>query len=161
MRLYSNNLHEYGLEAIEYWLDKFHESLHPRFSKEFVLGSVKFILENNNLKFDNDFFNQMKFTAMDNIFAPTYTNLTMAFYELIFYDLCRNKFGEDVGILIFENWSCFLDDYETLLVENKINPNNLLRILNSINPSIHVAMECSKDAMPFLDISIKCINDKI
>ena len=30
------------------------ESLHPRFSKEFVLESVKFILEDNNLKFDNE-----------------------------------------------------------------------------------------------------------
>ena len=38
-----------ALEAIEYWLDKFPESLHPRFSKEFVLESVKFILENNSL----------------------------------------------------------------------------------------------------------------
>ena len=52
--LYSNIPHEYGLEAVEYWLGKFSESLHPRFSKEFVLESVKFILENNNLNFDNE-----------------------------------------------------------------------------------------------------------
>ena len=38
--LYSNIPHEYGLEAIEYWLDKFPESLHRRFPKEFVLESV-------------------------------------------------------------------------------------------------------------------------
>ena len=55
--LYSNIPHEYGLEAIEYWLDKYPESLHPRFSKEFVLESVKFTLENNNLNFDNKYFN--------------------------------------------------------------------------------------------------------
>ena len=52
--LHSNILHQYDLEAIEYWLDKFPQSLHPRFSKEFVLESVKFILENNNLNFDNE-----------------------------------------------------------------------------------------------------------
>ena len=56
MGLYSNIPHEYGLEAIEYWLDKFPESLHPRFSKEFLLESVKFISENNNLNFDNEYF---------------------------------------------------------------------------------------------------------
>ena len=78
--LYSNIPHEYGLEAIEYWLDKFPESLHPRFSKEFVLESVEFILENNNLNFDNEYFNQIKGTAMGTIFVPNYANLTMGFF---------------------------------------------------------------------------------
>ena len=96
MGLYSNILHEYGLEAIEYWLDKFIESLHPLFSEEFVLESVKFILENNILNFDNEYFNQIKGTTMGTIFAPTYTSLTIGFFELMFYDLCRDKFGEDL-----------------------------------------------------------------
>ena len=74
--------HEDGLEAIECWLDKFPVSLHPRFPNELVLESVKFILENNNLNFDNEYFNQIKGTAMGTIFAPTYANLTMEFFEL-------------------------------------------------------------------------------
>ena len=159
--LYLNIPHEYGLEVIEYWLDKFPEPLHPRFPKEFVLESVKFILENNNLNFDNEYFNQIKGTAMGTIFAPTYTNLTMGFFELTFYGLRKDRFEENLGNSIFENWSCFLDDCETLLEENKINPNDLLSILNSINPSIQFTMEYSKDAIPFLDILIKRNNDKI
>ena len=91
---------------------------------------------------------------MGTIFAPTYANLTIGFFELRFYDLCRDKFGENLGNFIFEN--C-----ETLLEENKTNPNDLLSILNSINPSIHVTMEYSKDAIPFLDILIKRNNDNI
>ena len=126
--------------------------MNPRFSKEFVLESVKFILENNNLNFDNEYFNQIKGTAMGTIFAPTYANLTMGFFELKFYDLCRDKYGEDLGNFIFKNWSRFLDDCETLLEENKINPNDLLGILNSRNPSIQFTMKYSKDAIPFLDI---------
>ena len=55
----------------------------------------------------------------------------------------------------------FLDDCETLLEENKINPNDLLSILNSINPSIQFTMKYSKDAIPFLDILIKRNNNKI
>ena len=90
--LYSNILLEYRLEAIEYWLDKFPESLHPRLSREFVFESVKFVSENNNLNFGN--FSQIKGTAMGTIFAPTYANLTMVFFELTFYDLCRDKFGK-------------------------------------------------------------------
>ena len=96
--LYSNIPHEYGLEAIEYWLDKFSESLHPKFSKEFVLESVKLILENNNLNFNNEYFNQIKGTAMDTMFAPAYANLTMRFFELTFYDLCKEKIGEDLSL---------------------------------------------------------------
>ena len=63
------------LEATEYWLDTFHKCLHPRLSKEFVLESVKFILENNNLKFDNDYFNQIKGTSNGYHLCPTYVNL--------------------------------------------------------------------------------------
>ena len=97
---------------------------------------------------------------MGTISAPTYENLTVGFFELTFYDLFRNKFKEDSGNFIFENWSRFLDDCETLLEENKINPNNLLNTSDSINPSIQFTMEYSKDAIPFLDILIKCNNEK-
>ena len=98
---------------------------------------------------------------MGTIFAPTYANLTIGFFELAFYDLCRDKIGEDWGNFIFENWSRFLDDCKTLLEKNKVNPNDLLSILNSINPSIQFTIEYSKDAIPFLDILIKRSNDKI
>ena len=79
----------------------------------------------------------------------------------MFYDLCRDKFGEDFGNFIFENWNRFLDDFKTLLEESKIDRDYLLSIFNSINPSIQFTMEYSKDAIPFLDILIKRNNDKI
>ena len=85
----------------------------------------------------------------------------MGFFELTFYDLCRDKFREDLGNFIFETWSRFPDDCETLLEENKIIPNDLLSILNSINPSIQFTMEYTKDAIPSLDILIKRSNDNI
>ena len=84
---------------------------------------------------------------MGTIFATTYANPTMGFFELLFYNLCRDKLGEDLRSFMFENWTRFLDDCETLLEENKINPNNLLSILNLINPSIQFTMEYSKDAI--------------
>ena len=118
-------------------------------------------MENKNLNFDNEYFNQIKVTAMDTTFAPTYANLTMGFFELTLYNIWRGKFGEDLGNFIFENWNYFLDDYETLLKENQISPNDLLSILNSINPTLQFTMEYSKDAIPFVDILIKHNNDKI
>ena len=92
---------------------------------------------------------------MGTIFPLTYANLTMGFFELTFYDLCKDRFGGDLRNFIFENWSRFLHDCNTLSEENKINPNDLLSILNPINPSIQFIMEYSKDASPFLGILIK------
>ena len=63
---------------------------------------------------------------MGTLFAPTYANLTMGFFELTFYNHCRDKFEEDLGNFIFENWSRFLNDCETLLEEKNISPNDLL-----------------------------------
>ena len=154
-----NNIHyKYVPEAIEYWLDNFPESLHPRFSKEYVLESVKFILENNNLKFGNDYFNQIK--GHNGYHLSNLSKCSNGVSQLLFYKICRNKWGEDWGNFIFEKWSSFLDDYETLLEESKINPNGFLNILNSMKPSIQFTMEYSKDAIRFLDILITQNNDK-
>ena len=51
------------MKSIEYWLVKFPETLYPRFPKEVVWESVKFILENSNLNFENEYFNQIKGTV--------------------------------------------------------------------------------------------------
>ena len=99
--------YEYGLEAIGYWLVKFPKSLHTKFSKEFVLESVKFILENNNLKFDNDYFNQIKATAIGTIFAPTYTNLTMGLLSLRFTIFVEMNLGKILEILQLKNETFF------------------------------------------------------
>ena len=51
--LYTSITHDYGLEAISFWIDKHPDSLHSRFSKGFVMESIKIILENNNCTFNN------------------------------------------------------------------------------------------------------------
>ena len=79
--------------------------------------------------------------------CPNYANLKVGFFELTFYNLCRDKFGEDIENFIFENWSRFLDDCETLLEEDKINPNDLLSILNSINHQFNLPWNIVK--LPF------------
>ena len=42
---YSSILHKFGLEAIDYFLTKYQEDLHPRFKKEFVLELGNFFLK--------------------------------------------------------------------------------------------------------------------
>ena len=84
---YTSISHEFGLEAIDYFLTKYQEDLHPRFRKEFVLESANFILKNNTSTFDSEFYLQIKGTAMGTIFAPTIANLTMGYHEIKVYSL--------------------------------------------------------------------------
>ena len=70
--MFTNIPHAYGLEALSDWIDKHPGNVHDRFSKQFVLESARLILENNNYKFNGDFFVQISSTAMGTIFAPTY-----------------------------------------------------------------------------------------
>ena len=69
VNLYANIPHTFGLDALDCWLENHPESLYSRFSKEFVLECPKFILQNNNMKFNSEFHNQSKGTAMGTIFA--------------------------------------------------------------------------------------------
>ena len=85
----------------------------------------------------------------------------MGYFELTFYRICISGFGETPGQFILENWCRFLDDCETPLGKSKTDPNRLLEIFNSINPSINFTMETSDKELPFLDILIKRNDGKI
>ena len=83
--LYTSISHEFGLEAIDYFLNKYQKDLQPRSRTEFVLESAKFILKNNTLTFDSEFYLQIKGTEMGTIFASTYADLTMGYHEIKVY----------------------------------------------------------------------------
>ena len=78
--LYTDIPHEYGLEAINYRLDKHQNSINPRFSKAVILESVEFILKNNTFKFNDEYFLQLVGTATGTDMAPTYATLTMGYH---------------------------------------------------------------------------------
>ena len=67
--LYTNIPHTFRLEI-------------ARFHRDFVLKYGKFILQNNNMKFKNEFYNQIKGTAIGTVFAPTYVTLLMRHFEI-------------------------------------------------------------------------------
>ena len=68
--LYTSTPHELGLRAITYWIDKLSFLIPTRFSKPFILESIKFILENNFFCFDGTIWHQLCGTAMGKTFAP-------------------------------------------------------------------------------------------
>ena len=62
--LYTSIPQEFGLEAIDYLMIKYQENLNPIFQKEFVLESANFILKNNTLTSDSEFYLPIKATAI-------------------------------------------------------------------------------------------------
>ena len=73
---------------------------------------------------------------MGAISATTYATLSMGYFELTFYRICINEFGETLGQFILENSYQFVDDRQIPLDKTKIDPNRLLETVNSINPFI-------------------------
>ena len=107
------------------------------------------------------FFLQLKRTAMGTVFAPTYSNLTMAYHEIQVYFVIKNTYSLVVRKFFEENWFQFLDDCEILMNTKLIKPNDLLTILNQVNPNLQFTMERSTIYFPFLDIMINKTGTKI
>ena len=120
--LYTSIPHEYGLEAIKYWLDNHRSSVNKRFPTDFILEAIKLILINNNFLFDDVFYQQLIGRAMGSIFAPTYTGLTIGYLELKLYVIVELRRERDLMVYFMEQWHRFLDDCHILLGENKMKP---------------------------------------
>ena len=80
-------------------------------------------------------FLQLKGTAMGTVVAPTSANLTMAYHEIQVYLVIKNTYSLVVNKFFEENWLRFLDDCEILLIIKLIKSDDLLTILNQVNPN--------------------------
>ena len=63
--------------------------------------------------------------------------------------------GKEIGSEIEKNWGSFLDDCEIPVDEDKVDPEDLLEVLNSIDGNLQFTMQKSKEMVPFLDILIR------
>ena len=75
--LYTSMPIDLGLEAVSYWLSNESNLILNRFSKNFILEPLEFILKNNNFKFDEIFYNQTEVTAMGSNCAPQLKKLKL------------------------------------------------------------------------------------
>ena len=152
--LYTSIPHEYGLKDLGYFLTIFKEEINLRYNNQFILDAADFILKNNSLTFDSMFLLQLKGTAMGTVFAPTYANLAMSYHKIQVYFIIKNTYSLVVSKFFEENWFRFLDDCEILLNTKLIEPNDLLTILNQVNPKLQFTMERSTTNLPSLDIML-------
>ena len=143
--LYASIPHTLGIEAIDYWIDKRNDLIPGRFTKNFILESVKFILENNNFLFDNVMYKQVSGTAMGTKFAPPYACLTIGYLEetRLFPKILKNYFTDSTCLYIKDNFFRYMDDGFIALAQN-IDAISLKNALNDLHPSIKFTMETGK-----------------
>ena len=153
--LYTNIPHELGLQAIRYWLEKKPELVDNRFNADFIIESIKIVLEENTFVFDENIYRQIKGTAMGTKVAPSYANLVMGFLEQQMYDKIAEIFDEDFRDYIINNWKRYLDDCVIFWSRSKDDLKKFHELLNTLHPSIKFTMETSDTELPFLDILIK------
>jgi hypothetical protein len=145
--LYTNIPHDLGISAITYWLENKRNIVQDRFSKEFILETVKIILERNVFYFDGKFYRQKGGTAMGTKMAPTYATLVLGYLEHILYEQLLNSYGQKFASYVRQNWKRFLDD--CFIIWNSDIPVEIFHTeLNSLNDHIRFTINRSKIEMP-------------
>ena len=152
--MYSNINTKLGKEAIQYWVDNHPESLHPRFSKQFLIDVIELVLENNTFTFNNRNFRQIKGTAMGSKMSPNYSTLTLGYLEQKLYQHLNHLWGQDTSNQIKHKWKRYLDDCFIIwdLGEDKLN--TFINIINNLNPHLKFTIEKNDHNIAFLDIMV-------
>ena len=152
--MYENLEQNLGLPALRYFLTRYKDLLPPRFSVDFVIDAMKFVLENNTGYFNGEFYNQVTGTATGIKPAPQYADLAMGYLEIkLFYKL-RAKLGKKVAFYFWNFYRRYLDDGLIFWDERVGDFDEVFELLNRMYPSINFTIERSKQELKYLDILI-------
>ncbi|CAC5379815.1 Toll-like receptor 4 [Mytilus coruscus] len=152
--LYTIIPHKYGIEAINYWIEKYKTELPNRIDKKIIIEGLRFIFQNNYFMFDNQMYRQKSGTAIGTKVVPTYANLVMGYLEIQMYRRSKRKFGHLFYKFLMENWKRYLDDCFILWNHSLDMLIEFKDLLNETNENIQFTMECNSNQLPFLDILI-------
>ena len=97
------------------------------------------------------FFLQLKereFSSLRTYLCKPYNGLSRNSSFQVYF-IIKNAYNLVVSKLFEENWFRFLDACEIPLNTKLIKSNNLLTILNQVNPNLQFAMERSATNLPF------------
>ncbi len=168
--LYTNIPHSLGIEAIDYYINKYRAHIPSRFSREFIIEGVLFVLNNNNFFFDGTCWHQIDGTAMGTKMAPPYACLSVGYLEETkLYPQLPRHFIPSICELIIRWFLRYIDDGFLLWLKG-FDFNIFLKLLNSLNQFIQFTHEPSKkyidetgdhvQELAFLDVTVIVRNFK-
>ena len=159
--LYTNIPHDLGIQAVTFWLEKYQAEIPTRFPPDFIVSGLKLVLENNHFYFNDNFYLQIKGTAMGTKVAPTYATLVMGYLEEKLYNELPFLFDVNFATYIKENWKRCLDDCFIFWTKSEEELQTFHSTINSIHQSIKFTIESSTTHLPFLGILIIKEEEKI
>ena len=117
-----------------------------------LLEAIDIVLRNNTFHFNNEFFLQLKGTAMGTKMAPTYANLVMGYLEEKLYLQCEKKQGIAFRSFVEKECKRYLDDCYITWNESHGPLNIMNDLLADLHACINFTCEFNKDKISFLDI---------
>ena len=140
--LYTSIPSELGIEAASYWLHKKRELIAQRFTNDFIIVSLKFLLKDNNALFDDHMHLQLLRAAMDTKCVLPYVCLAVGYLKETkrFTNELPKYFNEIECKLILELLKRYMDD-GFIFWSLKLNFENFKICLNNMHPSIKFMFE--------------------
>lgn len=157
VNLYTVIPHEFGIEAIHYWMTKF--STHTRnLPWNIVESFLRIILQKNTFRYKNKNYIQKIGTAMGTKVAPAYAHLVMSFLEIKLFELCSNIFGQENTNSIRQHYYRYLDDIFVIWDSTYGDVHQFLNVIQNLHPSFTFTYEMNPYALHFLDVLVQQIN---
>lgn len=147
--LYTNILHNEGLQAINDWMQENGVSKQQR---EFTTKLASLVLKSNYFEFNNRIFYQKQGTAMGTKMAPNYAIIYMHKIEEGFLKTTTLK---------PTIWKRFIDDIFMIWPHGKDKLQIFIEQLNSYHPVIKFTEESSTEQIPFLDTTVYKLGTKL
>ena len=155
--LYTNIDNILGLEAVEYYMDKYPELVHPRLGKNFLLHLLKELQNNIYFEFNDTVYKQTNGCAMGREYGPPWATLSVGYLEETkLYPAIRQKFPPAIAEQIIEQYRRYQDDI-LLINQHNVDSKQLLDLFNDLHPLLKFLLENFSSTIPFLDVLIKII----
>lgn len=146
--LYTNIPHDGGIEAMKHFLDQRTNACRPQ--TECILDLAHVVLTSNFFLFKEEYYLQIKGTAMGSTMAPNYANLYMGFFENNFVLNSEvNPYFNNV--LLYQR---FIDDVFILWKGDERSLRLFHQYLNSVNDHLSFTLDFDQSQISFLDVLV-------
>lgn len=140
--LYTNIDIPNGIKAVKNIFAKYPDPKRPDAE---LLQLLEINLTRNDFVFNNQYYLQIKGTAMGKRFAPAYANIFMAEWEEEVFRKCQKKPF---------HYLRYLDDIWGIWTGTEMEFQEFVNILNSHDPSIQLKAEFDRQSIDFLDTTV-------
>ena len=158
--LYTSIRHDLGIEAIEYWLQTYPDKVPKRFTRDFIIESILFILQNNNFYFDGRYYHQLEGTGMGVDFAGNYTYLAIGYLEKVklFGQLILPHYSKEEIDMIIEAFLRYVDD-GFMFWPDILNINTFINLLGQLDRNLKYTVQrgvvvCNTESTNFMSIKL-------